>query len=103
MTLRCPVCGLVLTTYALPDSKRVGYICHCGHSFSTWARPFGRYLPKPEKTPPLPDGATDLAILRYWLTDPVAREQLVDLLALVSERLIEILDGSGPLALNTGE
>ena len=103
MALHCPVCGLVLATYALPDSKRVGYVCHCGHSFFTWARPFARYLPKPEKTPPLPKGATDLAILRYWLTDPVAREQLVDHLALVCERLIEILDRTTALALNTSE
>lgn len=103
MTLHCPVCGFVLATYALPDSKRVGYLCDCGHSFFTWSRPFGRYLPKPEKTPPLPKGATDVAILRYWLTDPVAREQLVDLLALVCERLIEILDSTSAIALETGE
>ena len=103
MALHCPVCGLVLTTYALPDSKRVGYLCQCGHSFFTWSRPFARYLPKPEKTPALPQGATDLAILRYWLTDRVAREQLVDHLSLVCERLIEILDGTTAPALGTGE
>ena len=103
MTLHCPVCGLVLATYTLPDSKRVGYICHCGHSFFTWSRPFARYLPKPKKTRPLPEGATDLAILRFWLTNPAAREQLVDHLSLVCERLIEILDGTTALSLDTSE
>jgi hypothetical protein len=77
----------------LLDAKRVGYACHCGHTFFSWSRPFGRHLPELEKVRPLPKGSSDLAILEYWLTDAVAREELVDVLALVCERLIETLDG----------
>src|SRR5262249_37983472 len=73
-------------------------VCEDGHSFFAWAEPFHRTLRNPARVPPLPEGATDIDILRYWLTNPVAREQLVDVLALVCERLIGILESDAEAA-----
>ena len=92
--MHCACCADVLEEFRLLDAKRVGYVCVHGHSFFIWKEPFGRRFCVPEKVPALDAGATDVEILRYWLTNPVAREQLVDLLALVCERLIELVERS---------
>jgi hypothetical protein len=92
--MHCALCAGILEEFRLLDPKRVGYVCIYGHSFFTWSEPFGRRPCVPEKVPPLAAGATDVEILRYWLTNPVAREQLVDLLALICERLIEVVESS---------
>ena len=92
--MHCAVCGDLLEEFRLLDIKRVGYSCSQQHRFFSWSEPFGRRMCVPQKVPPLAAGATDLDILRYWLTNPVAREQLVDLLALVSERLIALVEKS---------
>jgi len=92
--MHCAVCGGDLEEFRLLDAKRVGYVCVHGHSFFSWCEPFGRRFCVPKKVRPLAAGATDVEILRYWLTNPVAREQLVDLLAMVCERLIELVESS---------
>jgi hypothetical protein len=93
--MHCACCADVLEELPLLDAKRAGYLCVHGHSFFIWKEPFGRRFCVPQRVPALARGATDVEVLRYWLTNPVAREQLVDLLALVCERLIELVEGRG--------
>jgi hypothetical protein len=85
------------------DPKRVGYVCPDGHRLFMWRSPFQRRLPEPKKVRALPASATDIQVLRYWLTDPAASYQLVDSLAMVCERLIEKLEGKAPIVVDAGE
>lgn len=88
----CPACRSELREHVLLDPRLKGYACGGGHFFySTLKEQFGG-IPRAAGVRPLPGGSSDVQVLKFWLTDPHARERLPNQLALVCRRLVEIAE-----------
>ena len=88
----CPTCQSNIHEHALLDPNLKGYACGRGHIFyETLNEQFGG-IPMADTVQPLPDSSSDLQVLKFWLTDPYARERLPNQLALVCRRIVERIE-----------
>ena len=86
----CPRCQSALHEHELIDPSLRGYRCADGHVDFTTVVEQG-VIPQADtiQPPPIED---DLQILKFWLTDPRARERLPNQLALLCRRMIDIVE-----------
>lgn len=88
----CPTCKSDVHGHALLDANLKGYACERGHVFyETLNEQFGG-IPTADTVQPLPDGSSDVEVLKFWLTNPYARERLPNQLALVCRRIVELVE-----------
>lgn len=90
----CPTCRSKVHEHALLDPSLKGYACERGHIFYTTLKEQFGGLPKAKTVRPLPDSSSDLQVLKFWLTNPYARERLPNQLALVCRRIVEIVENN---------
>lgn len=95
----CPTCRSDLQDHMLLDSNLKGYICESGHIFyTTLDGQFGG-IPTADTVKTLPDHSqSDVQVLKFWLTNPHARERLPNQLALVCRRIVEIVENNHHVA-----
>lgn len=85
----CPTCQSALQTRPLLDPNLQGYACANGDRFYTTVREQIGGIPAAGTIRP-PALADDLHILKFWLTDPAARERLPNQLGVVCRRIVDI-------------
>jgi hypothetical protein len=88
----CPTCGSVFQEHPLLDPNLRGYGCAAGHVFHTTVVEQIGGIPEAQTIDPPPAG-NDLDVLRFWLTNPLARQRLPNQLAVVCRRLLENNEG----------
>jgi hypothetical protein len=89
----CPTCQSDLHDRLLLDLNLEGYACERGHLFYSTRKEQQGGIPAANTVRPLPDGS-DIQVLKFWLTDPRAREALPNQLALVCRRVVEIIENN---------
>jgi len=87
----CPTCQAVLIEHTLLDPNLRGYRCANGDVLYTMLNEQFGGIPAAStiEPPPMND---DLQVLKFWLTDPRARERLPNQLAVLCRRLVEIAE-----------
>lgn len=76
----------------LLDPHLEGYACEGGHLFYSTLKEQSGGIPTADTVRPAPRGGSDVQVLKFWLTDPYARESLPNQLALACRRLVEIIE-----------
>ena len=87
----CPKCGSSLRDHTLLDINLRGFVCSNDHVCFRELNPQQGGIPTAETIDPPPFGS-DIEILKFWLTDPRARERLPNQLALACRRIVEIAE-----------
>lgn len=87
----CPACQLALNERTLIDPILEGYACGNGHVFYTTVIEQAGGIPAAATIEP-PPLSNDIQILKFWLTDPLARMRVPNLLAVVCRRMVELAE-----------
>ena len=93
----CPACQSDLHEHTLLDPNLRGYICGNDHVYFVTLVEQAGGIPTIHnfEPPPIDD---DVEVMKFWLTNPRARERLPNQLGWVCRRLIEIAEGNRRVA-----
>jgi hypothetical protein len=87
----CPACGSELAGRSLLDPYIEGYICANGHIYFTTLNEQRGALPRADTVDP-PPMQSDVDVLKFWLTDALARKRVPNQLAWACRRLVEVME-----------
>jgi hypothetical protein len=87
----CPTCAAPFREHVLLDPNLQGFVCDNGDLFHKTLVEQPGVLPEANTVQP-PHMTNDMDILRFWLTQPLARSRLPNQLAIICRRIVEIVE-----------